>query len=195
MSKYSWSQYNKNKLILSKKMLSYNQKHKINFFENGLYNHVRDIFTISLLLAKKKYKKLNILDYGSNIACLSNIHSKIDTKFFNFYIFDPFAEKEFSYSKPFKIKVVKKKLKNKSFDVINFGSCLQYIENLSEVKKSKQSNQVNLSQIVHSFENIKKFFLKEKFKLIFKSRNNDKFIACRNKKTKTFSLNFIFQKI
>ncbi|RPG95530.1 MAG: hypothetical protein CBE46_000800 [Candidatus Pelagibacter sp. TMED286] len=219
MSKYSWSHYNKNNLILAKKMLSYNLKHKINFFENGLYNHVRDIFSISLLLLRGNKKKFNILDYGSNIACLSNIQSKISTNLYNFFIFDPFIKREMYFNRPFKIKIFNKSLYKKTFDMINFGSSVQYIDNLNEIKKninfSKvkiicithtpitlkkkyrciQSNHLNLIQNVHNFGTIKKFFQREKFKLIFKSRNDDKFIACKNKKLGTFSLNLIFQKI
>lgn len=218
MSKYSWSQYNKNNLILSKKMLSYNQKHKINFFENGLYNHVRDIFTLSLLMTKKKLRKTHILDYGSNVACLSNIHSKIDTKCFKFYIYDPFTKNKINSFKPFKISFLNKNLQKKSFDMINFGSSLQYIENLNEIKKNinftkvnlvsithtpitfkkryicKQSNHLNLIQNIHDFKSIEKFFLKENLKLIFKSRNDNKFIACKNKRSGTFSLNLILKK-
>ena len=152
---------------------------------------------------------------------LSNIISKIDVKLFDFSIYDPFYSKEYiNIKKVFKIKFFteKNKLKFKKFDVINFGSSLQYIENikklndtinfesvktiiithtpitLSKEYKSKQKNHKSLIQNVHSLSNIEKYFNKIGFKLVFKSRNEEKYIACEKKHRKTYSLNLIFIK-
>jgi len=219
MSKYSWSKYNELNLKLSKKLIKFNNKKKINHIENELFNHIRDIFCIALLINRKN-KKINVLDYGSHVACLSNLKSKINTNLFNFHIYDPFLKNDKSFYKPLKIKLLKKSqhLKKIKFEFINFGSCIQYINNLEEIKKninfsftetisitytpitflkkykSYQTNHPNLIQIVYSYKEIIKFFSKEGFKIIFKSRNKDKYIACKSKKNKTFSLNLIFIK-
>ncbi len=219
MSKYSWSQYNRLNIKLSKKLIKFNEEKKINYRESGLYNHIRDIFCVALLINRKN-NKINVLDYGSNVASLSNIKSKINTNSFNFHIYDPFLKNNKTFYKPLKIKLLKKSqdLKKIKFEFVNFGSSIQYINNLEEIRKiinfffvktisithtpitflkkykSYQTNHPNLIQIVYSYKEIIKFFSKEGFKVIFKSRNNDKHIACKSKRNKTFSLNLIFTK-
>tara|TARA_B100000315_G_scaffold255114_1_gene297673 strand:- start:615 stop:914 length:300 start_codon:yes stop_codon:yes gene_type:complete len=93
MPKYNWSQYNRENELLAKKIISYNKTYKINYIEKGLYNHVRDILCLGMLIGKKK-KKTNFLDYGSNKLTLSNLQSKINLKIFNLYIYDPFLKKK-----------------------------------------------------------------------------------------------------
>ena len=219
MRKYNWSKYNKINEKLSSKLIKFNDLNKINFIEDGLYNHIRDIFCLTILFNKKKNRKTKILDYGSNLLALSNIKSKIDINSFEFSIYDPFYSKIYQkIKKPFKINYItdKKKLKPKKFDIVNFGSSLQYIENIDYLKddinfiftntilithtpislskkyKSKQKNHKSLIQNIHTLDNIKKYFKKIGFNLIFKSRNNEKYIACEKKLKKTFSLNLIF---
>ena len=221
MLKYSWSKYNKQNSKLSSKIIRFNNFNKVNFIEVGLYNHIRDIFCLTILFNKKKNEKTKILDYGSNLLALSNIVSKIDVKLFDFSIYDPFYSKEHTnIKKVFKIKFFTEKsnLKFKKFDVINFGSSLQYIENINKLNdtinfesvktiiithtpitlskeyKSKQKNHKSLIQNVHSLSNIEKYFNKIGFKLVFKSRNDEKYIACEKKQRKTYSLNLIFIK-
>jgi len=217
MSKYSWSQFNKKNIKLAYEMDNFNKKFKINFFENELYNHVRDIFALSILILKKKTKK-NILDYGSNLASLANFSSKIDQKKLKFFIYDPFAKKKIAKNKRFKLTILNKNLLNYKFDLIHFGSSIQYINKLDGIeevlnfkttklvvitntpitfKKEFNCTQVNhskLTQFIHNMSNIERFFLKKKFHLIFKSRNDDKYIACKQKQKNTYSLNLIFQK-
>jgi len=221
MSKYNWSKYNKQNSKLSTKIIKFNNLQKINFVEVGLYNHIRDIFCLTILFNQKKNGRTKILDYGSNLLALSNIISKIDVKLFDFSIYDPFYSKEYkNIQKTFKIKFFtkNKKLKFKNFDIINFGSSLQYLENiellndtinfksvktilithtpitLSKEYKSRQKNHKSLIQNVHSLNNIEKYFNKIDFKLVFKSRNNNKYIACEKKLKKTYSLNLVFKK-
>ena len=221
MSKYNWSKYNTQNSKLSTKIIKFNNLQKINFVEVGLYNHIRDIFCLAILFNQKKNGRTKILDYGSNLLALSNIISKIDVKLFDFSIYDPFYSKEYkNIQKTFKIKFFtkNKKLKFKNFDIINFGSSLQYLENiellndtinfksvktilithtpitLSKEYKSRQKNHKSLIQNVHSLNNIEKYFNKIDFKLVFKSRNNDKYIACEKKLKKTYSLNLVFKK-
>ena len=221
MSKYNWSKYNKQNSKLSTKIIKFNNLQKINFVEEGLYNHIRDIFCLTILFNQKKNGRTKILDYGSNLLALSNIVSKIDVKLFDFSIYDPFYSKDHTnIKKVFKIKFFTEKsnLKFKKFDVINFGSSLQYIENINKLNdtinfesvktiiithtpitlskeyESKQKNHKSLIQNVHSISNIEKYFHKIGFKLVFKSRNDDKYIACEKKQRKTYSLNLIFIK-
>tara|TARA_B110000285_G_C15117143_1_gene614797 strand:+ start:997 stop:1680 length:684 start_codon:yes stop_codon:yes gene_type:complete len=221
MPKYSWSEYNKTNAKLSSKLIRFNDLNEVNFIEDGLYNHIRDIFCLTILLNKKGGRKTKVLDYGSNLLALSNIKSKINTKLFDFSIYDPFYSKNYqSIKRPFKINFItnKDELNNKKFDILNFGSSLQYIENIESLKndinfkfidtilithtpislskkyKSKQKNHKSLIQNIHTLRDIKKYFKKYGYNLIFKSRNNEKYIACERKLKKTFSLNLIFTK-
>ena len=218
MSNYKWENYNIKNMKLAKKFISLNKKNKFNFIEKGLYNHVRDILCLSLLINKKK--KLNVLDYGSNILSLININKKIDINLFNFFIYDPFLKEKKNIKHPFKISILNKKkdLQKKHFDVVNFGSSIQYIRNLKDIEEtinflkvssvvithtpltlkkefiSKQTNHKQLSQKIYNYYNIINFFKKKKFKLIFKSRNKNKYVASLKNKTSTFSLNLVFNK-
>ena len=218
MSNYKWENYNIKNMKLAKKFISLNKKNKFNFIEKGLYNHVRDILCLSLLINKKK--KLNVLDYGSNILSLININKKIDINLFNFFIYDPFLKEKKNIKHPFKISILNKKkdLQKKHFDVVNFGSSIQYIKNLKDIEEtinflkvssvvithtpltlkkefiSKQTNHKQLSQKIYNYYNIINFFKKKKFKLIFKSRNKNKYVASLKNKTSTFSLNLVFNK-
>lgn len=218
MSNYKWEKYNIKNMKLAKKFISLNKKNKFNFIEKGLYNHVRDILCLSLLINKKK--KLNVLDYGSNILSLININKKIDINLFNFFIYDPFLKEKKNIKHPFKISILNKKkdLQKKNFDVVNFGSSIQYIKNLKDIEEtinflkvssvvithtpltlkkefiSKQTNHKQLSQKIYNYYNIINFFKKKKFKLIFKSRNKNKYVASLKNKSSTFSLNLVFNK-
>ena len=218
MSNYKWENYNIKNMKLAKKFISLNKKNKFNFIEKGLYNHVRDILCLSLLINKKK--KLNVLDYGSNILSLININKKIDINLFNFFIYDPFLKEKKNIKHPFKISILNKKkdLQKKHFDVVNFGSSIQYIKNLKDIEETinflkvssvvithtpltlkkefitKQTNHKQLSQKIYNYYNIINFFKKKKFKLIFKSRNKNKYVASLKNKSSTFSLNLVFNK-
>tara|TARA_Y100001970_G_scaffold264343_1_gene350840 strand:- start:956 stop:1612 length:657 start_codon:yes stop_codon:yes gene_type:complete len=216
MNIFNWNKYNSN-LILIKKITNYNKKNKFNYLENGLYNHIRDIFCLTLILIfyKKNKGKLNILDYGSNLSTYANLINKINLKNFNFSIYDPFSKKNNIIKKKIKIFNNKKILK-KSWDVVNFGSSIQYIDNidllneinfnstkailithtpisLSKSYVTKQLNNKNLNQNIHSFNKIVNFFKKKKFELQFKSRNNNNYISAK-KKYKTYSINLLFLK-
>ena len=109
-------------------------------------------------------------------------------------------------------------MNKKKFDIINFGSCLQYMENFNRNDKhldfskvsniiishtpltlkktyiASQSNHKNLKQIIYNYHDIIYYFQKKKFRLIFKSKNPDKYIGLKKKNPQTFSLNLIFVK-
>ena len=109
-------------------------------------------------------------------------------------------------------------LNKKKFDIINFGSSIQYVENFNLIDKyldfSKvsnivishtpftlnntytawQTNHKSLKQIIYNYQSIISYLKKKKFKLIFKSKNPEKYIASKKRDSKTFSLNLIFTK-
>ena len=220
MSHYNWNQYNISNLTLSKKLIKFNKKHKINYIEKGLYNHVRDLFCVTLALRNNSKKKVNVLDYGSNLLSLSNIISKININQFNFSIYDPFLKKNKKIVNPFKINFLSKSkdLIKREFHIINFGSSIQYLNNIDIIKKeinfkkvntiiitntpisinkayiSKQSNHPSLIQNIYTLKKIEKFFKDVGFNIVFISRNENKYIACKVKKSKTYSLNLILKK-
>ena len=70
-----WRKYQRKIKKWSLKMTAYNKINDFNILETEPYNHVRDIFCLSLTKIKPKNKKINILDYGSNILALSNLDS------------------------------------------------------------------------------------------------------------------------
>jgi len=219
MRKYNWQSYNLKSNKLSKKIINFNKEHKFNFIEKNIYNHIRDIFCLVLTLSKKG-KKTNVLDYGSNILSLSNIKNKIIIQNFNFFIFNPYKSNNAKEIKPFKITTIKNKknLNKYKYDILNFGSCLQYIEslknldnhlNFSSISKiiithtpltlgksfsAIQSNHLNLEQNIHNYNSLINFFKRKKFKVIFKSRNDDKFIGLKKTNRKVFSLNIVLTK-
>ena len=65
MNNYKWNQYNNNKKLIEN-LIVFNKKKKFNAVEKGLYNQIRDIFCLSLILSLKtsKRKKLRCLILG-----------------------------------------------------------------------------------------------------------------------------------
>jgi hypothetical protein len=218
MNIYKWNQYNNNKKLI-KYLIDFNKKKTVNAVEWGLYNQIRDNFCLSLILSLKisKKNKIKALDFGSNFLAYANIVNKIDCKKFSFHVYDPFYNQE-KFLLPFKVSFFKdfNLLKKYNWDMVNFGSSIQYLDNLNilnninftktnvvsithtpiNLKRSYeeiQSNHKNLKQNIQSLNEIKKFFFKHKFKLIFKSRNDDNLSGTKNKKD-TYLLNLIFSK-
>ena len=218
-SKY-WQKYNLNKNKLIKKIANYNKKNKVNFLESGHYNHIRDILALLISTIDKKNKRLEVLDYGSNLLSLVNFVNKIDVNKINFTIYDPYykSSKKININARYKIIDSEKKIFKKNYDLLHFGSSIQYENNFLEkikgfklhpakyilithtpfsLKKdylSKQTNHPKLIQNIYSLSKIVSSFKKYNYKLIFKSRNSDKYIACKNKKFETYSLNLLFKK-
>lgn len=213
MLKYNWSKYN-SKIDLIKKINKYNRDNIFNYLEKGHYNHTRDILCLCLVLLNKNKKKIHLLDYGSNLLVYANLKNKIDLKKIKISIFDPFYKKK-KNKKNIEIFSDEKKLK-RNWDIVNFGSSIQYLDNLEKLSKinfiktkltlithtpvsskfsykAKQLNTKNLFQNIYSLKELCNFFNKKKFKLIFKSRNNNKFISAKQK-YKTFSANLLFSK-
>ncbi len=217
-----WKVYNQEKKSLLKKIAKFNNINKFNFIENENYNHIRDILSLTLATIKIQKGKLKILDYGSNLLTLSNLSNKIDTSKFKFFVFDPFLPKRFTKYKfkniDYEVSSDERKIVKNNFILINFGSSIQYqndffknLERLSLLKTkfiiftstpfslsktytSKQSNHENLIQKVYSLNYLINKLKSKNFKLIFKSRNKDKYISCKKQIHKTFSLNLVFKK-
>ena len=217
---FDWFKYNSKRNKEAIKIYNYNLKSKFNYIEKGVYKNVRDIYALSLLLATKSNSITNVLDYGSNLISQSNLLNKIDISRYKFFIYNPFIKKINNKLK-FKFSFVKKikDLKKKNFDLIYFGSALQYIQNLKKIgnfrfiKKSnyilithtpislvnskkyqeKQANENSLIQNIHSYGEIKKNLLRNSFNLKFKSVNEFKYSGLKKKKKNIYSLNLLFQ--
>ena len=216
---YNWKIYNKKKIKLARKFDKFNNKNIFNFVEKSYYNHTRDLFSLFLLSNKKSNSK--ILDYGSNVASISNIKNKFNTKNYEFFIYDPFGlNKKIKINfKNINYKIYKNlNLINEKIDLVNFGSSLQYLSDYNKIfdeikfkKKSKilitatpftlgkeyssvQKNNNNLDQKINNFSKLIKDFKKKKFNLIFKSSIDLKMASIKNTKKNTFFLNLIFEK-
>ncbi len=219
-SKFNWVNYNLKRNKEAIKINNFNIKSKINYLEKGVYKNVRDIYALALLLSGSHKKRVDVLDYGGNLMSHVNLINKINTKKIYFTIFNPFSPKEIKNKINLKIKSTQnlKILPKKKFDLIYFGSVLQYIENLKLINKkvisnskfvlithtpitfdkksyiAKQSNEKKLFQKIHTLEHIKNILLKKNFQLVFKSINDFKFAGLKIKKNGTHSLNLLFSK-
>ena len=219
-SSFDWFKYNSERNKEAIKINLHNKRSNINFFEKGHYNHIRDIYALTLLLLKNN-KNNTILDFGGNLIVHANLINKININNFFFYIFNPHItaiKKKLSFK--FKLIFNEKNFINKKFDFLYFGSSLQYINNfnllhkLKFIEKSKyilithtpisfnlknkfilkQNNQKNLFQNIYSYKFINNKILKNKFKLIFKSVNDHKYSGLKKKYKSVYSMNMLFEK-
>ena len=194
---FFWREFNKKSSNYLLQKLIYNKYKTFNFIEDSFYNHVRDMFALVLTLTQSNKKILKVLDYGGgNGVALHNLFNKIDTSKIIFYIYDPFLDKNKLF-KSSKIKCHYssnlKSFEHVNFDLVYFGSSWQYLNNtlnifdkinfnkksfvlishtpfsISNSFASKQVNHKSLTQNVHSFSAVRKFFEKNDFKIIFKS--------------------------
>lgn len=220
-SSYDWSQYNNQRNKQAIKINDYNIRSNTNFFELGHYNHVRDIYALSLLLMGKRRGKIKVLDFGGNLIVHANLVNKIKINRLFFYIFNPHM-KDLKKKLSFKYKILSniKLLLNKKFDFLYFGSSLQYIRSFEKIKKlnfitkseyilithtpislgskksflSKQINHKGLYQTIYSYNFIHKKILKNKYDLIFKSINDQKYTGLKKNNKKIYSTNLLFKK-
>ena len=213
---YSWIKYNLNIQKLINQNIAFNKKFMFNAVDNSYYTQTRDIFA----LVANTSKVINILDFGSNLSLISNLNNKIDTKAKKFFVYDPF----YSLKDDVKIKNINYKIFSNltdiikiKFDLIHFGSCIQYIKNFDSYLKilklnnkskilftatpfnlytkykTKQINQKNLFQIVHNYHDLCKLLKLKKFDIIFKSSMNIKLAKLKTVKPNTYFLNILFQ--
>ena len=220
-SRYDWSNYNKKRNIEAIKIDKYNSKKTIHYFEKGIYNHIRDIYALSLLLARGK-KITQVLDYGGNLISHCNLLNKINIKKIFFLIYNPYIN-NINKKLNFKYKLSNNisDIINKKFNLIYLGSSLQYINDINNlikskiisksnyvlithtpllfkeqkaVKKLRQSNHKELFQNIYSYKLIYQKLLNKKFKLIFKSINHQKYSGIKKKYKNIFSVNLLFKK-
>tara|TARA_Y100001968_G_C19364345_1_gene721631 strand:+ start:571 stop:1239 length:669 start_codon:yes stop_codon:yes gene_type:complete len=191
-----WETYNKKLQILSKEMKLYNSLHKFNYIEQNFYNHIRDL-TALIIAIEAINKKINILDFGSNITAWSNLQNKLENNNINVTIYDPFANKNKTSDRILGtyITIINnlEYINNSKFDLTIFGSVSQYIPNffeeidqfknifsplilfthtplsVSKEFKSKQNTDFKGIQIIRSFEKLRARMEKKNYKLIFKS--------------------------
>jgi len=213
---YSWKKYNLNIQKLINQNIAFNKKFMFNAVDNSYYTQTRDIFA----LVANTSKVINILDFGSNLSLISNLSNKIDTRAKKFFVYDPF----YSLKDDVKIKNINYKIFSNltdiikiKFDLIHFGSCIQYIKNFDSYLKilklnnkskilftatpfnlytkykTKQINQKNLFQIVHNYHDLCKLLKLKKFDIIFKSSMNVKLAKLKTVKPNTYFLNILFQ--
>lgn len=213
---YSWKKYNLNIQKLINQNIAFNNKFMFNAEDNSYYTQTRDIFA----LVANTSKVINILDFGSNLSLISNLNNKIDTKAKKFFVYDPF----YSLKDDVKIKNLNYKIFSNlteiikiKFDLIHFGSCIQYIQNFDSYLKilklnnkskilftatpfnlytkykTKQINQKNLFQTVHNYHDLCKLLKLKKFDIIFKSSMNIKLAKLKTVKPNTYFLNILFQ--
>ena len=126
----NWGEYNLNLVKNAIKFLNGNNNNVFNLEEKRCYSHIRDLFALLAAIIDKK--KLNILDYGSNIMPWSNIQNKIDIRSLSVTIFDPYANQDYSeginFGFPLKVVNNLSSIKKEFFDILVFGSSSQYIE-------------------------------------------------------------------
>ena len=137
-SYYDWIEYNSQRNDDAIRIYNYNLKSKVNYIEKGVHKNARDIYALSLLLTEKKNAISNVLDFGSNLIPQSNLLNKINVNRYRFFIYNPHIHKirkKFKFKYKFVDKI--KDLEKYKFDLIYFGSSLQYIQNLKEIGNLK----------------------------------------------------------
>ena len=111
--KYSWKKYNQKSSQLSKKLVKFNNENKFNFIENGIYNQIRDVFCLSILIKifkKLKNKKKKIIGYGATAkSCTVLNYCNIGKKEIEFF-YDTTSFKINKYLPGTKIKIEKYKM-------------------------------------------------------------------------------------
>ena len=218
-SKNYWSQYNKDLLDLSNKILKYNNEHYFNYVEESFYNHVRDILSL-VILKLSNGKPLKILDYGSNILTWSNLKNKIAMDNVQVSIYDPFYYKKYEeINKNIEISSSFKLIKQSLFDLTIFGSSSQYIENfydllkenkeilsknilfthtpfsIKENFKSSQFTGYKGIQNIRSINLLKEFFFNRNYEIVFKSVINKNYASVEEKYfNQTIYANILFSK-
>jgi len=223
---YDWIKYNSQRNNDAIRIYNYNLKSKVNYIEKGIHKNARDLYALTLLLAKKRNSISNILDFGSNLIPQVNLLNKINIKNYRFFIYSPSVQR-ISKKLIFKYKFINniKKLEKYKFDLIYFGSSLQYIQKLKELgdfkfidksryvlishtpiilnnSKTYRENQTtvkkkivkNLIQNIHSYGEITKDLLKNRFSLKFKSINEIQYSGLKKRKKNVYSLNLLFKK-
>ena len=214
-----WDQYNKERFKLGFQNLF--NKNKFLDSQVTPYDQINDIRSITIIMLQIFFKKINILDYGGGLASFAYLYKKNQKKYrnHNFFknsvcdIYNP--HNNFLDTKEFKklekiinlitpINFIKRIHKNKKYDLVLFGSCLQYLKNLTNLNylfKNKpkfvlithtplsinnktytytQGTQ-NIPKYIHSIKNIKFDLLDSKYEIIYISNINPKLSGLKKK--------------
>ena len=185
------------------------------------YNQINEIKSTLIVLLESLKKKISILDYGGSLISNSYLFRTTQKKFRNknFFknimcsIYNPhysfLDESDFyKYKKKIlkisSINFINKIPKNLKYDLVIFGSCLQYENNLKNIDIFKKNypefiliTQTPISQsntsykffqkpnkiscYVHTLRSIKKKLLKDKYKIIYLSTINPKTTGFKKK--------------
>ena len=225
-NKLFWRAYNEKLIALEKEMLDFNNTNEFNFIEDSFYPHVRDLsaLVITNLANSNKKSHLKVLDYGSNTSPIVNLKNKIPTQEIEYVIYDPTNS---NYSKNRDLDFIDyyivsdlKELEQQYYDLIIFGSSIQYIPEVFDVFGrsyitnssqilfthtplslgeqlvfKQQSPSYTGDRIHHSYQEIKDFFEEKDFDLIFKSALPPKFSGVSTKYLdKVVYINLLFSR-
>ena len=228
-----WEKFNKNNFKLGLSQL-FDKK----VFKNEIiypYNQINEIRSIFIILLEVLKKKVSFLDYGGSLISNAYLFSKSQKRFRgkNFFkniscsIFNPqynflknknFLKFKKKIEKKTPINFINKIPKTKKYDLVIFGSCLQYEKKLSNIdlfKKKKpefilitqtpisesnksyeciQQNHKALNY-VHTLNDIKKKLLKNRYEIIYISSINPVMTGFKKKDyfNKVSYLNIIFK--
>ena len=191
-----WKEYNEGLSKLNNKLVSHNEISKFNFIETGHYNHIRDIFGITIASLLDDDKKLKILDFGSNSTSWLNLKNRINTKNLLIDIFDPFSSEMQlpvnGYDRNIRFFDKFNKL-DQHYELVILGSSLHYLGkpfdkldeilgldpkyvlithtpiSLEETFITKTFNKHEGEITVNSFNEIQEYIEKKNYQIIFKS--------------------------
>ena len=214
-----WDQYNKERFKLGFQNLF--NKNKFLDTQVAPYDQINDFRSITIILLQIFLKKINILDYGGGLVSFAYLYKKNQKKYRNrnFFknsvcdIYNPHInfldlrefkkfEKIISLTAP--INFIKKIHKTKKYDLVLFGSCIQYLKNLKNLnylfkKKPKfvlithtplsinnrtyifsQGTQ-SIPKYIHSIKNIKFDLLDSKYEIVYISNIDPKLSGLKKK--------------
>lgn len=210
-----WERFNKKRFKLGLSSLFDKKKYPEDIIYP--YNQINEIRSTLCVLLEVFKKKISILDYGGSLISNSYLFRSSSKNFRNknFFkntlcsIYNPhynFIEKinYLKYKKINSINFINTIPKNIKYDLVIFGSCLQYEKNLSNIdifKKyypefilitqtpiSQSNKSYNFFQknhkilnYIHTLNTIKKKFLKDKYRIIYLSTINPEMTSFKKK--------------
>lgn len=221
MKKINWKKYNLNQIKLIKILAKNLKKNNFNIIHKKKFNHVRDIFGLSIALMN--FKPI-ILDFGGSSISFYDLISKTKAKV-KYFLFNPyFDNNKVNFIKKIKeitlIKDLNKRVIEK--EKINFIYCnsvIQYINNLDKFffkklvtkdvkyilltdiyttldKKDYMINQQNhhIKIKIRNYDKLNSMFIKNNFDIVFKSLFKKEKIQKNNKFLYYYLCNFLLKK-
>lgn len=119
--------------------------------ESGCYPHVRDLLAIVIALKQQTClpSTLKLLDYGSNLSVWQSVRERVNLDVVDWTIFDPFASNLGSHVQEHPT-IVSHLLELEKYDVINFGSVLQYVDDLSKLPLTQLLKKDSVILVTHT---------------------------------------------